>query len=255
MTATTNAQTPSVSQIWMTTMTLEEFLAIPNYENNRDVEGRVKRKAHLRGATTLSQLVCAVCHYVDKSGENKVCKIDSHGRSLAWESGVKDRPTHVQVIHYKVDSEKERYELYQTIDSSDAVETTKEKTKTALLEESVDMVSSLGKSAWASAVKIASGKKNEGEAVAEYSAELYLIDCLGIDVTKGRTKLYPTGIKIAMLDTFKENADKAMNFWINYDLQTGSYVEEMNACVANAGLGSSAQAMLSGKIKKIFADQ
>lgn len=190
------------------------WLSIPDYENNRDVKKRLK-KPHLNGVMLPTQLIVSCVEFMD-GGKKSVCKIDGHSRTAAWESGLLEKPQNLWLVTYEVQSKEDRYKLYRSFDSREASETPSEQLFTAKLESAFTPSSDLGKSTWTAALKMVTGKKTVSEALAVHVPELKMIDSMGITLDATTKRMFPTGVKMAMLRTFQRDPGKSFHFWQSY---------------------------------------
>lgn len=232
-------------------MKYEEWDALPDYENNRKVENRCKRRSHLNcGSTHPAQLVVSAVHYTKEDGTTEICKIDGHSRTYSWNNGLLPKPTHLRVNLFTVQNESERYALYQTFDSKGAGMTPAEEDFTGKKEAKFEPTSDLCLKSWKTPLAIFTGKSglSMDELYREASVEMNVLDSLDIKA-KGRTFMYPIGVKLAMLLTTKENPELSKKFWTAYDQHELTSVSRK---VSEAGAGEGAQVRLSYQITPLF---
>lgn len=232
-------------------MSFSEWNNIPDYENNRKVENRCKRKGHLNNDYTHpAQLVVSAVRYHKKDGTAAICKIDGHSRTYSWNKGYLPKPSHLKVNIFTVANEEERYALYQTFDSKGAGMTPSEEDFTGKKEANFAPTSDLCLKSWKTPLSIFTGKDglSMDELYREASVEMNAIDSLGISV-KGRAYRYPVGIKLAMLMTMSKNEKLAKEFWGEYDSQESSSIARK---VGEAGAGTGAQVKLAYQVVPMF---
>lgn len=110
-------------------MPTTDFIALDEVFCQRNTQARVIRTAKRlvnNPLPTHSMVILA------RYPNGKLVKLDGNTRSLAWEMGLVEAPEHVNATIFNVQNDAEAKNLYESIDSQDAVERSKDKVWSAM---------------------------------------------------------------------------------------------------------------------------
>ena len=206
------------------TMSLAEWASIEPNPRQRDTALHARKAKHLREYDPLHRFVTMA---VLPNGRR--LKVDGHTRSYVWQNAMAVGPDSVTVSIYHCENEAAAEALYSKFDSSSAVETGADKIAGAARRCGLEFQTGFLKAGrYGSAVKrlYAYTTKTWGQpwqshdfvysAVDFYAAELKLLD----SVTP-TPALFPSGIVMAALATFKRRGKIALPFWQAYAAEQG----------------------------------
>lgn len=104
------------------TMTVREWIAVPDCPIQRDTERHAARATHLMTPLSIHSIV-----YAAELPDKSLVKLDGHTRALLWKKNQVKHPAEITVILLPVKDMEEVKQLYQTLDSKDALETQRDK--------------------------------------------------------------------------------------------------------------------------------
>lgn len=129
--------TISVTDVYMTTMTPEEWSAVPDNPRQRDTDRRAKTAKHLHVLEAAHTLV----HMAE--WEFGRCKLEGHTRAKVWIDKPEIAPESIEVRVYLVSSEDEAKRLYSQFNSPEEVEKVTDRLFGALRESEIVAESTL----------------------------------------------------------------------------------------------------------------
>lgn len=208
-------------------MSVEDWIAVQDNPIQRDTEKHAAKAKHLLTPLPTHQFVFAA-----ELPSGKLVKLDGHTRALMWRRGDIPQPLRVSVgiVHVKTITEAE--ELYKTFDSTNALETLRDKVSGAFNRYNFNPESSLLKAgAITHALRIAyavlmgtgvasaaaGGKQSKTaqklradpyEMIKEFSGELAQIDTFHL-----RSGQASAGILAAFVLTLRRHGEFIIPFW------------------------------------------
>lgn len=127
----------TLAETYMTTMTPEEWAAVPDNPRQRDTDRRAKTSKHLHTLESTHTLV----HMAE--WDTGRCKLEGHTRGKVWIDRPDIAPESVDVRVYVVDGEDEAKRLYGQFNSTEEVEKVTDRLFGALREFSIEAESPL----------------------------------------------------------------------------------------------------------------
>ncbi len=106
-------------------MTIEEFLKIPTFSENRAVVKRSRNIAKILSnpkTQTQTHFNVDIVTYIDKTGEEITQVVNGNTRKYIWQNKMAPVPTHLIATKYNVKDEQEAKVLYDSFDSDLSVE-------------------------------------------------------------------------------------------------------------------------------------
>lgn len=200
-------------------MATNDFLELPNYIANRDVEQRVAKLEHLTKVPVGEALVVSI---TELNGQLE--KIDGHGRSLAWTQNPEIKPEQVMVMVYHITCDDDKQELYHQFCSRESSETNAEQLNHYMKLNGFIATSALGKGTWTTAFTRL-GCESAQEGVDTYLESMKWLDTLGVET--GLQKYWNTGIKVAFLDCLESDAEETKLFIQSYHSKNRD-IQEVN---------------------------
>ena len=193
---------------------IEDWIAMPDNPIQRDTA------QHARKALTEYLHVLQPPHLKVVAGrlDKKLYKADGHTRSYLWERSLLERPSHVTMTIYDVDTMEDLIELYKMFDNPTAAETPGDKLTGALRYHELPRNSRIWKSggvttALKAITKIGSGWKrlNMKDVIEPWNNALKLSDRLDCTHTH-----FPAPVFAAMVITVQRDKSAALTFWDAY---------------------------------------
>jgi hypothetical protein len=193
------------------TMSVSDWVAVPDNPRQRDTERRAKiaRRKHLAEYKKPHRVVFAAV----KDG-CVLCKIDGHTRALLWKTGDLQTPPdgRVEVVLFEVSGLQEAKELYDMVDAQPVVKKPSDNIYGACREIGFRLDSYLLRTcAFATQLKIATtGKKFSGDIypmVKEWKAELVELDKMAL------TSKYTILISVMLTAIRYDGAAKCAEFF------------------------------------------
>jgi hypothetical protein len=182
--------TALIGETYMTTMTSQEWLMVPDNPRQRDTERRAIKAKHL----FVLEAAHTIVHMAE--WETGQCKLEGHTRAKIWHDRPDIAPELVDVRVYIVADEDAAKQLYNRFNSREEAEGSADRCFSAMRESGIVPVNSLVREAkFSNAARIAVGfKKGERkgglyradvyEAVSEFKAEIVWLDNTGLTKTR-----------------------------------------------------------------------
>lgn len=207
----------------MRTMSVKDWIAVPDNPIQRDTERHAAKAKHLLTPLPIHRIV-----YAAELPTGKLVKLDGHTRALLWKRNQVRPPHTVEVNIIGVDSMGEAMALYQTLDSKEALETVSDKVTGAFGEQHFKPqsgllqrggVSTSLRTCWSilHGFSISSSQQVRDEkrtgfdiysAVREFGSELYALDSFQL-----KTGDASSGIVVAFILTYRRYGMKVVPFW------------------------------------------
>ena len=130
-------ETAATSEIYITTMTPEEWAAVPDNPRQRDTDRRAKAAQHLHTLEATHTLVRMA------EWDTGRCKLEGHTRAKVWTDKPEIAPESVDVRVYIVTDEEEAKRLYNMFNTPEEVEKVTDRLFGALREFSITAESAL----------------------------------------------------------------------------------------------------------------
>lgn len=205
------------------TMSLEDWISVPDNRRQRNTEARAGRAFHLYRHSLTHQTVSMA---ILPSGQKY--KLDGHTRCWLWERGKIPQPRLLFVIVYFCDTIEEIDQLYSMFDAREAVKSLSDNVFSASNQYSLSFDSSLLKRfKFGNAVKTAYGlifnKNVNRDSAAIYKAvNFFKTELQMLDKVEPTADRFPASIIMAALVTLKRYGQSGMDFWIRYSDGLGS---------------------------------
>lgn len=242
-------------------MPISEWAAVSDNPRQRDTELHANKAAHLKQYDPIHRFVSMA---VLPDGDR--IKLDGHSRVWLWSRNQVCGPATVFVDVYACEAKDIVEDLYSKFDSQAAVETGADKIAGAARRHTLVFKSGMLRSGrYGSAVKrlYAYSTKTWGKswgnhdfvynAVGFYRNELALLDEVG--PTPG---VFPSGIIMAALATFKRRGRAVLPFWLAYAQDRGQKdgvnkdaVQALRDAVAKTKLGAKGKKGDGGQIQQL----
>lgn len=205
----------------MVSMSVADWINIPDFPYQRNTEGRLERavKGHLAVFSPTHQIVSMAVF-----PDGKRMKLDAHTRALAWARGLIPAPLSVTAIEYSVVNLDQALELYTQIDSQDAVEKPHERAYGAGRGAGIHNIDAnwYGRSGlFGSPARLASafrrGLSNATEKVDHYDAAAEHPQAVSALIEfNPPVRIMPLGLQTAFLLSYLKHGVKAIDFWTAY---------------------------------------
>lgn len=214
-------------------MSPKEWAGVPDNPRQRDTAAHAKRAAHLKVPHPTHAFVNMAL-----LPDGRRFKLDGHTRSYLWEAGDLAAPDVLSVQTWLCASLDEVKQLYSTFDSTDAVETGKDKLHGGLRELGLTFQSDvLTKGRYLNALSIAyellfgqqmARSRGTYDLLAYWAPELKLFDACN-----GEAKRFHAGTIAAALLTLRRYGTAANEFWTTYARNRGMKIgDEMDGVQA-----------------------
>lgn len=240
------------TNVTLETMTVDQWIAVPGYYANRDVEKRMN-KPHLKGGITAATQTLVKA--VRKDGE--LIKIDGHSRARAWERGRLAKPELLYVVIFEVTEDRDIDRIYDAETSKLTAATGAEIGYAARKRLGFEPLSKFGQSSFQTAFNLLrdAGESTE-ETMIRFKEELFELDKMALPFTsKEEKKRLSQTVKAMMLRSLQDDRDVAVMFWRDYvrDTPVNPAVEAFLAAMDKIGTGTNAACV--GQVASVFTAQ
>lgn len=206
-------------------MLAEDWIAVRDNPRQRDTEQRAKRAKHLR---SIHPTHCRVNAARLPTGE--MYKLDGHTRAFLWAKGELEAPQTIFADIWECQSIGDIKSLYETYDSTAAVETTTDKVFGAVREGKLEFQSEILKSqrftsGMRSACDLLFGSNHTRDLSPYSMIEYWTPELLLLDECEPTRRRFHAGVLAAALLTFRRYGPEARRFWKNYAAGAGSKID------------------------------